>query len=92
MIGTGPGRGIALLYVLFAVAMTVLAVVALRSRLPQLVDDSPDATPDDLVGLQALGRAPRDTPATSGSRQAHRADRPSPLRPPDRRIERSHIE
>jgi hypothetical protein len=75
MIGTGPGRGIALLYVLFAVAMTVLAVVALRSRLPQLVDDSPDATPDDLVGLQALGRAPRDTPVSGSARPAPGARR-----------------
>jgi amino acid adenylation domain-containing protein len=64
VIGTGPGRGIAFLYVLFAVAMAVLAVVAFRSRLPDLVDDGPDATPDDVVGLQALGRAPDGTADT----------------------------
>ncbi|WP_219461807.1 non-ribosomal peptide synthetase/MFS transporter [Nonomuraea rhizosphaerae] len=56
VIGTGAGRGVGLMYVLFAVAMAVLAVVALRSRLPGLLDRSADAPPDDLVGLQALGR------------------------------------
>ncbi|RBQ14670.1 non-ribosomal peptide synthetase [Spongiactinospora rosea] len=60
--GGGPGQGIALLYVLFAVVIMLLAVVALRSGLPRLLDDGPDATPDDLIGLQALGRAP--SPAT----------------------------
>ncbi|MEU7853455.1 amino acid adenylation domain-containing protein [Nonomuraea sp. NPDC049141] len=57
LIGTGAGRGVGLMYVLFAVAMAVLAAVALRSRLPGLLDGSADATPDDLVGLQALGRS-----------------------------------
>jgi surfactin synthase thioesterase subunit len=61
-IGAAPGRGIALLYVLSAVAIALLAVGALRSGLPRLVDDGPDAIPDDLIGLQALGRAPL-TPA-----------------------------
>ncbi|MER6944217.1 amino acid adenylation domain-containing protein [Nonomuraea sp. NPDC000554] len=56
LIGTGAGRGVGLMYLLFAVAMAVLALVALRSRLPSLVDGSADAAPDDLVGLQALGR------------------------------------
>ncbi|MEV0381245.1 amino acid adenylation domain-containing protein [Nonomuraea sp. NPDC050643] len=56
LIGTGAGRGVGLMYLLFALAMAVLAVVALRSRLPGLLDKSADAAPDDLVGLQALGR------------------------------------
>ncbi|MEU0569104.1 amino acid adenylation domain-containing protein [Nonomuraea sp. NPDC005983] len=56
LIGTGAGRGVGLMYLLFAVAMTVLALVALRSRLSSLVDGGADAAPDDLVGLQALGR------------------------------------
>ncbi|MBN6052384.1 hypothetical protein JYK22_10620, partial [Nonomuraea sp. RK-328] len=56
VIGTGAGRGVGLMYLLFAVAMAVLAVVTLRSRLPGLVDETPDALPDDLVGLEALGR------------------------------------
>ncbi|MCP2345529.1 hypothetical protein [Nonomuraea roseoviolacea] len=42
------------MYLLFAVAMAVLAVVTLRSRLPRLVDETPDALPDHLVGLEAL--------------------------------------
>ncbi|NUW41372.1 non-ribosomal peptide synthetase/MFS transporter [Nonomuraea rhodomycinica] len=56
VIGTGAGRGVGLMYLLFAVAMAVLAVVTLRSRLPKLVDETPDALPDDLIGLEALGR------------------------------------
>ncbi|WP_433444169.1 non-ribosomal peptide synthetase/MFS transporter [Nonomuraea sp. CA-141351] len=56
LIGTGDGRGVGLMYVLFALAMAVLAVVALRSRLPALVDGGADAAPDDLVGLQTLER------------------------------------
>lgn len=56
LIGTGAGRGVGLMYVMFAVAMAVLAVVALRSRLPSLVDEAADAAPDDLVGLQSLER------------------------------------
>ncbi|MET0493589.1 MAG: amino acid adenylation domain-containing protein [Actinoplanes sp.] len=47
---------ITLLYVLLAAAIALLAVVALGAKLPPLVDDSPDATPDDLIGLRALGR------------------------------------
>ncbi|TDE24021.1 amino acid adenylation domain-containing protein [Nonomuraea mesophila] len=58
LVGTGEGRGVGLMYVLFAVAMAVVALVALRSRLPSLVDGGADALPDDLVGLQALGRRP----------------------------------
>ncbi|MEU4232964.1 amino acid adenylation domain-containing protein [Nonomuraea sp. NPDC026600] len=57
LIGTGAGRGVGLMYLLFAMAMAVLAAMALRSRLPGLLDQSADATPDDLVGLQALGRS-----------------------------------
>ncbi|MET7951701.1 amino acid adenylation domain-containing protein [Micromonospora sp. NPDC005324] len=58
VIGTGPGREVALLYILLATAIMLLVVMALGTRLPQLVDDSPDATPDDLIGLRALGRGP----------------------------------
>ncbi|WP_329101234.1 amino acid adenylation domain-containing protein [Micromonospora sp. NBC_01699] len=59
VIGTGPGRGIALLYVLLAIAIMLLALMVLGTRLPRLVDDSPDATPDDLIGLRTLNRGPR---------------------------------
>ncbi|MFJ4681217.1 amino acid adenylation domain-containing protein [Kitasatospora sp. NPDC088783] len=57
LIGTGPGRGIALMYLLFAAAM--LALVALGLRLPVLARfdrDVPDAEPDDLVGLRERAR------------------------------------
>ncbi|MGW0605837.1 amino acid adenylation domain-containing protein [Streptomyces sp. NPDC002640] len=58
LIGTGPGRGIALMYVLFGLAMA--ALVALGLRLPTLARfdrEVPDAEPDDLVGLRERARA-----------------------------------
>lgn len=58
VIGMGPGRGIALAYLLVAAAIALLAAVASTSGLARLMDDSPDATPDDVIGLQALGRHP----------------------------------
>ncbi|AWW35484.1 non-ribosomal peptide synthetase/MFS transporter [Streptomyces cadmiisoli] len=54
----GPGRTVALLYALSAAALAFLALGALCAGLPRLVDDGPDATPDDVIGLHALGRAP----------------------------------
>ncbi|MBG0821571.1 amino acid adenylation domain-containing protein [Planomonospora sp. ID91781] len=55
VIGTGEGRGIGLMYVLFAVAIAVTALVAMRTRTLSRFDaDMPDALPDDLVGLQAV--------------------------------------
>ncbi|WP_406207783.1 amino acid adenylation domain-containing protein [Kitasatospora sp. NBC_01560] len=58
LIGTGPGRGVALMYLLFGLAM--LALVAVGLRLPALARfdrDVPDAEPDDLVGLRERARA-----------------------------------
>lgn len=57
LIGTGPGRGIALMYVLFGCAM--LGLVTLGLRLPVLARfdrDVPEAEPDDLVGLRERAR------------------------------------
>ena len=54
VIGVGPGRGIALLYVVCAVAIAVVAGLALRSSLARFDDDVPDTVADDLVGLEAL--------------------------------------
>ncbi|MEU8620489.1 amino acid adenylation domain-containing protein [Streptomyces sp. NPDC048623] len=55
LIGTGPGRGIALLYILFAFAMAGVVAVALRVRALRTFDSElPDAPPDDLVGLEIL--------------------------------------
>ncbi|MEV6986917.1 amino acid adenylation domain-containing protein [Sphaerisporangium sp. NPDC051017] len=55
LIGTGPGRGIGFMYVCFALAMAVTALVAMRVRTLARFDDTvPDALPDDLVGVEAL--------------------------------------
>ena len=71
LIGTGSGRGIALLYVLFAVAVTLVVGVALRARLPELVADGPDAVPeailDGLIGVPPPDRTPL-TPTADGVR------------------------
>ncbi|MQY15424.1 D-alanine--poly(phosphoribitol) ligase subunit 1 [Streptomyces sp. RB5] len=61
LIGTGPGRGIALMYVLFGLVM--MGLVAIGLRLPVLARfdrDVPDAEPDDLVGLRERARAAAD--------------------------------
>jgi MFS family permease len=56
VIGAGPGRGIALIYLVFALAMAAWAATALRGRLARFDADVPDALPDDLIGLEALRR------------------------------------
>jgi hypothetical protein len=67
VLGTGPGRGIGLMYVLFALAIGVITVTAMRVPALARFDDSvPDAMPDDLVGIQALRRR-----AETSSQQAH---------------------
>ncbi|MFD4152395.1 amino acid adenylation domain-containing protein [Streptomyces hydrogenans] len=68
LIGTGPGRGIALMYVLFGLAMAGLVVLGLR--LPSLARfdrDVPDAEPDDLVGLRERARAAADRRAQASA-------------------------
>jgi amino acid adenylation domain-containing protein len=61
LIGTGPGRGIGLMYVLFGLAIAALALVAMRvPALARFDRDVPDAVADDLVGVRAL-RAPTPT-------------------------------
>ena len=57
VIGTGPGRGIGLMYAVFALAM--VALVGLARRIPvigRFDDEVPDAPPDDLVGAQELAK------------------------------------
>ncbi|MEU3571679.1 amino acid adenylation domain-containing protein [Kitasatospora sp. NPDC036755] len=55
LIGTGDGRGIGLLYLLFGLAMAALALVCLAVPVLRYFDrDVPDAEPDDLVGLKTL--------------------------------------
>jgi MFS family permease len=57
VIGTGPGRGIAVLYVLFALAIAAVVGGSARTRALSRFDaEVPDAPPDDLVGLAELDR------------------------------------
>ncbi|MFD0275028.1 amino acid adenylation domain-containing protein [Kitasatospora sp. NPDC127111] len=57
LLGTGPGRGIGLMYLLFGLAMLVLVAVGLRlPALARFDRDVPDAEPDDLVGLRERAR------------------------------------
>ncbi|GAA3610712.1 hypothetical protein GCM10022419_114660 [Nonomuraea rosea] len=51
IIGTGPGRGIALIYLAFGLFIALLVAGALRMRVLSRFDTHvPDATPDDLIG------------------------------------------
>jgi hypothetical protein len=53
----GPGRGIGLMYLLFAAAMALLALIALRTpALARFDEQVPDAAPDDLIGFEARQR------------------------------------
>ncbi|NUR91974.1 MAG: MFS transporter, partial [Nonomuraea sp.] len=71
VIGSGPGRGIGLMYLLFAVAIAVIALVAMRVRaLARFDAEVPDALPDDLVGLQAVSERAASAAASQ--------DRPRP--------------
>ncbi|MEU1731173.1 amino acid adenylation domain-containing protein [Streptosporangium sp. NPDC020145] len=57
VIGTGPGRGVGLMYVLFAFAIAAIAVAGLRIKtLARFDEEVPDALPDDLVGFQTVQR------------------------------------
>ncbi|MBB5964597.1 amino acid adenylation domain-containing protein [Planomonospora venezuelensis] len=67
VIGTGEGRGVGLMYLLFAVAIAGVALVALRTRtLSRFDDEMPDALPDDLVGLQTVRRRAEPADAEAG--------------------------
>lgn len=57
VIGTGQARGIALTYLVFAVVMAAIVVVALRHPTLRNFDrDVSDAESDDLIGLDELRR------------------------------------
>jgi surfactin synthase thioesterase subunit/MFS family permease len=67
ILGTGEGRGLGLMYVLFGLAL-VLVVLCAR-RIPALARfdaEVPDARPDDLVGLQALRARRLPDPSPDG--------------------------
>ncbi|MFE2107469.1 amino acid adenylation domain-containing protein [Kitasatospora sp. NPDC059463] len=77
LIGTGEGRGIGLLYLLFGLAMALLVAVCLAVPALRHFDrDVPDAEPDDLVGLATLSArtgaapAPAPVPAVPASASA----------------------
>ncbi|MFB9443510.1 amino acid adenylation domain-containing protein [Dactylosporangium vinaceum] len=53
VIGVGPGRGTALMYVVCAAAMGLIVLAAFRIRAIARFDDRvPDALPDDLIGAR----------------------------------------
>ncbi|MEV4097973.1 non-ribosomal peptide synthetase/MFS transporter [Streptosporangium saharense] len=57
LLGTGPGRGIGLLYLLCGLGIALLTVAGIRiGTLARFDDDVPDARPDDLVGIEELER------------------------------------
>ncbi|MEU1288912.1 amino acid adenylation domain-containing protein [Kitasatospora sp. NPDC005856] len=68
LIGTGDGRSIGLLYLLFGLAMAALALVCLAVPVLRHFDrDVPDAEPDDLVGLKTLQDRTAGTAAPVGT-------------------------
>ncbi|WP_436499027.1 non-ribosomal peptide synthetase/MFS transporter [Actinokineospora sp. HUAS TT18] len=68
VIGTGPGRGLALMYVLFGLGIIALSLAATRHRTLSTFDTAvPDADPDDVVGAQALGDRLRRTETAAGA-------------------------
>ncbi|MFF3018540.1 amino acid adenylation domain-containing protein [Streptomyces sp. NPDC057939] len=55
LIGTGDGRGIGLLYLVFGLAMAVLVLISLCIPVLARFDrEVPDAESDDLIGLETL--------------------------------------
>ncbi len=57
IIGTGPGRGVGLAFVIFGIGMLVNSLCGLfRPVLRNLDVDVPDAEPDDLIGVAELKR------------------------------------
>jgi MFS family permease len=53
--GVGEGRGLGLVFLVVALAVTALTVAGMRTRVLSRFDaEVPDALPDDLVGLRTL--------------------------------------
>nr|WP_245652987.1 non-ribosomal peptide synthetase [Herbidospora sakaeratensis] len=62
IIGTGEGRGIALMYVLFALVMAAAVAVGTRMRRLWNFDlEVPDAIPDDVIGFAEIGAKRQST-------------------------------
>jgi MFS family permease len=76
LVGTGPGRGTGLTYLVFGLVVVAFALGALGSRTLGRFDESvPDAPPDDLVGVAALARLSAPEPASSTHRRGSPASR-----------------
>ena len=70
VLGDGPGRAIAMVYVVCGLVVIALVISTRRWRtLVRFDDEVPDARPDDLIGL-AQSRARRD----SGTDVVHRIE------------------
>ena len=55
VIGVGPGRGVALMYIVLGLGIAVHVLISMRTRvLSRFDDEMPDAPADDLVGAQIL--------------------------------------
>ncbi|SCG75976.1 non-ribosomal peptide synthetase/MFS transporter [Micromonospora coxensis] len=82
LLGTGEGRGTALMYVVFAGVMALIVVLARRTRTLRRFDhEVADAPPDDLVGLEIIQQARQATGRDGTARDAvpgHRVDTPAP--------------
>ncbi|MEV4490016.1 amino acid adenylation domain-containing protein [Micromonospora coxensis] len=81
LLGTGEGRGTALMYVVFAGVMALIVVLARRTRTLRTFDhEVPDAPPDDLVGLEIIQQARQATGQDTTTRDAvpgHHVDTPA---------------
>ncbi|WP_233604661.1 non-ribosomal peptide synthetase/MFS transporter [Micromonospora sp. HM5-17] len=72
LVGTGSERGIGLTFVVFALAIAAIVLLAARHPALRHFDrDVPDAEPDDLIGLAELRRRTASDPVRSGSRPDH---------------------
>ncbi len=86
LIGSGPGRGIGFMYLVFGAAILAVGLTAMRvPALARFDHDVPDAIADDLVGLQALrdanpGAPPTSAPSLSPSVPARTTSPPVPRR------------
>ncbi|NUS17727.1 MAG: amino acid adenylation domain-containing protein [Streptomyces sp.] len=80
VVGTGPGRGVAFMFLLCSLGMAAVVLGALRiRRLARFDTDMPDALPDDLLGVEALAEK-RESRAESGG-PAEAADEPREAAP-----------
>jgi amino acid adenylation domain-containing protein len=71
VVGTGPGRGVAFMFLLCAVGMALVVAGSLRvRRLARFDTDMPDAAPDDLLGVEALAEKRKQAAAGQGQEAA----------------------